>query len=295
MGNACACCGRFEVSIKKQIVSAEILYNAYQQLHGSYQELQTTWSSISTELAKIETQNPLLVVGELVCNAIGDPFGIVPQDVIEVLSQLGPFLHHIIAFADSLNAFAHTSAIEYRKVTGKKVDPSKTKQAHMPHVAPGLEADLKNWIEQTYIVKEWEELKKLIVLARFCQDHARELEGIMTSLGSGFSKIETLFHQEVQLGEEVGMSVAQLAAAALAGGPASPSLYTTAGVLIENIFCLIQNTVETVKLAETLDAAALLVSKLCVKLDQEQKESLYKLMMRKTTRLDARGKTRTTN
>ena len=32
MGNACACCGRFEVSIKKQLASAEILYNAYTQV-----------------------------------------------------------------------------------------------------------------------------------------------------------------------------------------------------------------------------------------------------------------------
>ena len=51
---------------------------------------------MSKQLAKIETQNPLLVVGELVCNAIGDPFGIVPQGDIEVLAQLGPFLNQII-------------------------------------------------------------------------------------------------------------------------------------------------------------------------------------------------------
>ena len=60
-------------------------------------------------------------------------------------------------------------------MTGKKVAHRKTKQAHIPHAAPELESDLKKWIEQTYIAKEWEELKKLIVLARFCQVHADEV------------------------------------------------------------------------------------------------------------------------
>ena len=81
-------------------------------------------------------------------------------------------------------------------------------------------------------------------------DVSVQLEKLMKTLDSGFSQIETLVHQEIQLGEDVGMSVAQLAGfAAGAGGSANPTLYSTAGVLIENIFCLIQNTVETVKVS----------------------------------------------